>query len=128
MAERGRKITEALVWSTFAVWIAWDIYAVVQWGDQATESVVIGDYAERMSLLPLAFGVLCGHFFWRVPQDKVLWEYRHAVLIAVAGVFGIFDLIVNLGLNAAYPTWVVAVLPGLGFVLGHFFWPIHRKN
>lgn len=126
--KEARKVTEALVWSTFAIWIAWDIVAVTTWGGQATESAVIGDTAEKMILLPLAFGVLCGHFFWKVPAGTKFWKYRHWVIFGAATLAVISDSIMNCMVKGAYPIEVVAMFPVIGFFLGHFFWAQRRKN
>ena len=55
-----RRITQALILITVAIWIAWDLYATHHPG--ATESEVIRDWQVAYPPLAWGIGVLFGHF------------------------------------------------------------------
>lgn len=124
----GVRITERVVQVTVILWIVWDVIAVVLWGGIATESVAIGGWAERIGTIPLVAGILCGHFFWKVPKETTYWKYRYPVLVAIGVISMLTDLIVYRVVQTAYPLGVVAALPPVGYFLGHLLWAQKRKN
>ena len=60
----NRVISGLIVLATFAVWIIWDIYAILTEGVRATLSVVITDFSYYSPAWPLIIGFLCGHWFF----------------------------------------------------------------
>lgn len=50
--------------------IGWDIFAYAKGGGVATISSVLLDTSKEYPVLPLAFGVLCGHLFWPQKEDE----------------------------------------------------------
>jgi hypothetical protein len=124
----GVRITERVVQVTVILWIVWDIIAILIWGAVATESVAIGNWAENMGTIPMAAGVLCGHFFWKVPKDKKLWKYRHLVLVAFALLMMTLDFLMYRIGQSSYSMEAVAIFPFVGYMLGHWFWPQHRST
>ncbi len=127
-AKDGRTITRWVVWGTIVLWIAWDVIAVVEWGGYATESAEIGSAAERFATLPLAFGVLGGHWFWKVPAGTPPWKHRHLVLVGLAIMATSADTYFYVVLEVAYPLEYIAAMPVVGYPIGHFVWPQCRVN
>jgi hypothetical protein len=60
----GKTWTEAflLIWIIAAG--AWDLFAGLKWGRQATISLVMGQWAHDWPIVALALGVILGHVFW----------------------------------------------------------------
>lgn len=67
---KTRKLTIAVIVTCTFLIIAYDIYAVMAGGIPATISSVIFDYSKEFPLIPFAFGVLCGHFWFPVYLTK----------------------------------------------------------
>jgi hypothetical protein len=63
-----RMLTGAILVCVTATLIAYDIYAIMAGGVEATISRVILETSASMPILAFAAGVLCGHLFW--PQDR----------------------------------------------------------
>lgn len=59
-------ITWWIIVSTAVIWIAWDIFAYLKWGNQATESVLIDLWTRYLKPIVFLAGFLCGHLFWQV--------------------------------------------------------------
>jgi hypothetical protein len=123
----ARKTTEILIWSTIVVWIVWDVIVMVLWGAYPTESRTIADWSTRVGTMPLAWGVLGGHFFWNVPAGTTLWKYRHWVIVGVGALMMGTDTAMYFT-GTVYPLGATAALPVAGFPIGHWFWPQHRKS
>ena len=69
----ARLISGLVILATFAIWIVWDIYAILSGGSRSTLSVVITDFAFYSPAWPLIIGVLCGHWFFP-PRQRSLEE------------------------------------------------------
>jgi hypothetical protein len=54
-----------LIVGTAVIWIVYDILMYLEYGNKATESVLIDKWARIKPFLFLA-GFLCGHLFWQV--------------------------------------------------------------
>ena len=67
----ARLVSGLLVLVTFAIWIIWDIYAVLVGGSRATLSVVITDFAYYSPAWPLIIGGLCGHWFFPATKRDI---------------------------------------------------------
>jgi hypothetical protein len=50
--------------------IIYDVFAIIKGGTEASISSIIITWSYEMPLLPFAFGVLCGHFFWRMRSNE----------------------------------------------------------
>lgn len=68
----GIHITEILILSTFVLWIGWDIYAYIRYGNKATESVRSYKAAYYAPGVGVLVGILVGHLFF--PQSEVVQE------------------------------------------------------
>ena len=111
-----KKITAALIITTIAVWILYDIYAVVNAGAPGTESVAIRDFGQHHPFLPWGIGTVMGHFFWNVKKPAPSW-YTTVILPIVGSVVLAFDL------GHILP-YMVSLLPfGVGVVSGRLLWP-----
>lgn len=64
---KARAITVALVLATVALWLAWDVYVVLAYGREATESFVIFRWTRDWPQLIFVFGYLMGHWTWGQP-------------------------------------------------------------
>jgi hypothetical protein len=50
--------------------IVWDIYAILIGGKESSISSVMVVYSYDYPIIPFLFGVLCGHFFWRLRANR----------------------------------------------------------
>lgn len=66
-----RNITISVIVATAAIIIGYDIWAVLRGGVEATISSVIFNASLRFPLIPFAFGVLAGHFWFPVYEKVV---------------------------------------------------------
>lgn len=55
-------VTKILIILTVAVWVVWDLVAVMVWGRSATESWRISDWCRRFPWIVFLLGYLCGHW------------------------------------------------------------------
>lgn len=66
----GQVITGWFIVTQICLWAAWDCYAAYRWGSDATESRIIADVAYQYPIVPLAVGVLMGHFFTQMGRNE----------------------------------------------------------
>ena len=66
-----RTVTGILILITFAVWLVWDVYAVIFGGVPATISAVITDFAYYSPAWPFIIGGLCGHWFFPAKKSDI---------------------------------------------------------
>lgn len=59
-------VTWYVVVGTAVLWVLWDVFAYLRWGNPATESVLIDSWVRRAPALLFLAGFLCGHLFWQV--------------------------------------------------------------
>jgi hypothetical protein len=100
-------------------WIAWDIVVAANATSGDTVSEILLYAATRFTVVPLAAGTLCGHWFWPVRKIEVgVWRYW-----ALGGVGAL-----ALGLDYWAPfISIFPVIPFvIGFFLGHWLWPQKR--
>jgi hypothetical protein len=66
-----RTITRIIILSTVVLWIAYDIFVYLIYGNPATESAVIATISFYHPYIPFLAGLLCGHLFFdmREPLD-----------------------------------------------------------
>lgn len=62
------KVTVIVIIVSIAALICYDIYALVQFGVDATISAITLRAAMRHPIISFAAGVLCGHLFWSQAQ------------------------------------------------------------
>ena len=65
-----KKITAIFTALVVVVALAYDVYAIVMGGTEASISHLIIHYSYDMPLVPFLVGVVCGHLFWRMRDDK----------------------------------------------------------
>lgn len=61
-----QNVTEYIMLVTVVGLILWDIYAVWKAGGKATISYIMATLGTKSRLVPLAWGLLTGHFFWQI--------------------------------------------------------------
>lgn len=61
-------ITKILILSTGVIWVLYDMYAYLAWGNPATESATIWRYSYYYPGIAFLAGVLCGHFFFQMHE------------------------------------------------------------
>ena len=59
-----KTITAVVCVATACVLVGYDIFAAVKAGPSGTISDVIRGVAATNPIVPFAFGILMGHFFW----------------------------------------------------------------
>ena len=65
-----KKTTYLFIGIFIAIAIIYDIYAIYVGGTEASISSIIITWSYKFPLIPFSFGVLCGHFFWRMKSNK----------------------------------------------------------
>lgn len=60
----ARIITVGIILGTVAVWVVWDVIAVLVWGRSATESIFIFAWTLKYPQLVFILGYLMGHLTW----------------------------------------------------------------
>lgn len=59
-----KRLTAIILVSVTILLIGYDIFAAMH-GNDSTISLVIQTISNRHAIIPFAFGVLMGHFFWQ---------------------------------------------------------------
>jgi hypothetical protein len=67
-----RVLTQILILATVVVWILYDIFAFLHWGNPSTISAVSIRYVTYVPGIAFAFGVLVGHIFFNL-RDPITW-------------------------------------------------------
>lgn len=57
-------LTRGLVIGTVALWVAWDIVAIVRGGYEASETAQIRRWS-RYPMVPFGIGLVVGHLLWQ---------------------------------------------------------------
>jgi hypothetical protein len=65
-----KTLTTIIIVAITAFLIVWDVYAILKGGVESSISSIIIVHSHEYPILPFAFGVLCGHFFWRMKPNK----------------------------------------------------------
>jgi hypothetical protein len=55
-------LTKILIITTVVIWVLWDLYVVILFGREATESYTITKWCRRFPWIVFALGYLCGHW------------------------------------------------------------------
>jgi hypothetical protein len=69
-------VTKILILSTAVIWIGWDVYAYIAYGNAATESATLFRWAYYAPGVSFLGGMLAGHLFF--PQTQVIDEIAGA--------------------------------------------------
>lgn len=118
--KNGKKVTALLILSTILLWILWDVPVAI-WGDGATESEVLRDWASAWPSFAYGLGILAGHWFWNV--DELPDPPIKRVFMAVAAVTSI---LVWMALDLIHGTVQTnPIFPFLiGILVGRVLWPL----
>ena len=65
-----KKLTVLFIGLVIVVAILYDVYAIYVGGTEASISSAIIVWSYNMPLIPFLAGVLCGHLFWRMRENK----------------------------------------------------------
>ena len=68
--------TMLVVGLLFVIAVAWDVYALMVGGTEASISHLIIEWAYNYPIMPFACGFLMGHLFWRMRQTRALNKRR----------------------------------------------------
>lgn len=118
---KAQCFTLALILVAATGLIVADIALVLDDHEGNTISAVMTTLAMKSSTVPVAMGVLMGHFFWPISSDRKAWQIVAPLLALLAATIAMDYFFGALG-------WFI--LPGkflAGFIAGHFFWPNARK-
>ena len=109
-----RRITIGLLGVALTSLVGWDIYVAANDVSGDTISEIVSAAAREFWTIPVAIGVVCGHWLWPLAKPRSTWV-KVLTLSVLAGVTVGADL-------AGHPT-VLPLLPfALGVVVGHFSW------
>lgn len=64
-----KKITLIIIAVTIVVLLAWDVYAILMGGTEASISSIIITSSYKFPLIPFFGGLLAGHFWWRMKSN-----------------------------------------------------------
>jgi hypothetical protein len=59
-------LTWFIIVGSAIIWILWDIFAYLKWGNPATESVIINKWMRIAPGLIFLAGYVAGHITWQV--------------------------------------------------------------
>ena len=65
-----KRLSRIVIVATAFFIILYDIWAARTGVDHGTISGVIWDWSHEYPMIPLAAGILMGHFFWQEPKKK----------------------------------------------------------
>lgn len=123
------RITTGIIIGVTVLLIVWDV-VLTQWKDARTESRLLANWSRDWTIIPYAWGVLGGHWFWfwgaPVPDENI----RVAFYIAISILILISDAIlyyVRQEFLYLPPRWVQYMRHPLcmvivGILVGHFLW------
>lgn len=67
-----RSITSIVILSAVVILLGYDVFAIYKGGTEASISHMVIEWSYKYPIFTFSFGVLCGHFFWRVRGGKIL--------------------------------------------------------
>jgi hypothetical protein len=114
--------TQILVCAVTAALVGFDIWLASNGVPKDTYSQVIHRWALLTPLIPYAWGVLAGHFFWS-RSIPIVSEPGASIWLGASGVLMIFlgMILRHFGINVL-PLWFVFV----GIVAGRFLFPLQQ--
>jgi hypothetical protein len=66
--ETGARITAVILLLLIHFILAWDVYAGMRWGGDASVSVVLSDWVRAYPIIALTTGIVIGHIVWPLPR------------------------------------------------------------
>ncbi len=67
--DKIKNITKVLLLIVLAALVGYDVWVMATVGQDASISKTIIDWGLNYPMVPFAFGVLIGHFFWQLKKD-----------------------------------------------------------
>lgn len=64
-----RQTTIYVLGAAAGLVLAWDLYVAIQRDWDATVSAVVYDALQMHPMIPLALGIVIGHFAWPIQRD-----------------------------------------------------------
>lgn len=61
-----QTITAIIMIATLVLLLVWDLYVIIKAGGKATISYIMAMTSLKFPLIPFAWGLLTGHFFWQI--------------------------------------------------------------
>lgn len=116
------QITVTIMLGCLFILVGWDVYAAYFNdipNERDTESGILRRAGRSFVAIPLAWGILGGHFWG--PQFTWLGFWGPIVLIGIAGLLSWHHFILRRFLKI--PAWFGLVYVVLGVFLGATFWP-----
>ena len=115
----AKKITIILMLASTILLIGWDIAVVLNDERGDTISEIIFNLARSHFTIPFLLGMIMGHWFW--PRDfPVFGMSRNSAFLYLALPIAVVASLVDVFVNVS---WVVPIMPVLGYILGHLTWP-----
>jgi len=116
--DRVVNITIAVIIMATTILVGWDIVVALNDVKHDTISRVLQAWAFEFPVIPFLWGILGGHWFWPRKTALIGPEYSFVfVMVVVLIVLLLSPIIKNV---LPMPIWCV-----LGFVIGHYFWPMN---
>lgn len=66
--EIGARVTAVLLLLIIHFVLAWDVYAGMRWGGEASVSVVLAEWVRQYPIIALTTGIVIGHIVWPLPR------------------------------------------------------------
>jgi hypothetical protein len=124
-----RLITKIFLAITAVVVIVFDIIVYAKGGGIATISDVVMMWAKKISFLPLAYGVLTGHFFLPTKTGSTPKTFLIAlILVSIIGTIGTlyhFAGVSNMVCDIVFSAFGMVVI---GVVIGRLFWAMYDRE
>jgi hypothetical protein len=125
------QMINRLGWVLVLFLALYDIRLALDAIDDNTWSELMRVYGQRHLVLPWLCGLLVGHLFHHKdnlkPLGKLGSESAYAIIFWLSAVF----LVIGIGahyLNRSVPEYLMTIVALLGFLAGHFVWPIKREE
>ena len=118
-----RLLTKILILSGLALYVGYDIVALIRGGGQATISNVVLTWIWQIPFISYAIAVLFGHFY-----SLVKVSYKKNSVLPLLIMVSVFMLIVSIMFVIAKVTINPAISLVVGFLVGTYFWPQRSKD
>lgn len=125
MSDRWRRTTSVIIVATLSVIIGWDV--VVSLNDQSGDTVseVVNGWAHYSITIPIALGMVLGH--WFIPLGKRTDEWPQWVFGAL--VVGLLTDLASWFMELLpYSSWMVAGTAVAGVLYGAIVWSLRRPD
>jgi hypothetical protein len=118
-------------WALVFLLALYDVRLALDNIDGNTWSELMRSYGQRHLVLPWLCGVLVGHLFHHKDNLKPLGnldsQSAYTLIFWLSAIF----LVISVGmhyLSRSVPDYVMTIVALLGFLAGHFVWPIKREE